>query len=73
MILIDLEMIFILLVDISIINSSSLILIILNILVNSMPELLTYKYIKTAFPDAIHNYRPDWLKNSNTKRNLEIE
>ena len=44
-----------------------------NILVNSMPELLTYKYIKTAFPDAIHNYRPDWLKNSNTKRNLEID
>lgn len=40
---------------------------------NSLPELLVYKYIHTSFPDAIHNYRPDWLKNINTGRNLELD
>ena len=40
---------------------------------NSLPELLVYKYVLTSFPDAIHNYRPDWLKNINTGKNLELD
>ena len=39
----------------------------------SYPELVLWRYIKSFFPDAIHNFRPDWLCNKLTGRNLELD
>lgn len=40
---------------------------------SSFPELILYRYVKSEFSDAVHNYRPDWLKNKKTGRNLELD
>ena len=39
----------------------------------SLPQTLIYFFIHNFFPDAISNYRPDWLKNRKTLSNLEID
>ena len=39
----------------------------------SRPQAIVYFFVKKYFPDAIQDYRPDWLKNKNTSRNLELD
>lgn len=39
----------------------------------SLPQTLIYFFIHQFFPDAISNYRPDWLRNRKTLANLEID
>ncbi len=39
----------------------------------SFPELIVYDSIKRYFPDAKRSYRPRWLKNPVTKKNLELD
>lgn len=40
---------------------------------HSLPQTLVYYFIHYYFPDAVSNYRPDWLKNRKTLTNLEID
>lgn len=39
----------------------------------SLPQTLVYYFIRKHFPDALNNYRPDWLRNRRTLSNLEID
>lgn len=39
----------------------------------SYPERILYYVIKRYFPEAIREFRPDWLKNPLTNANLEID
>ena len=39
----------------------------------SLPQTLLYYFIHAFFPDAIYNYRPEWLRNRETLANLEID
>ncbi len=40
---------------------------------HSLPQALIYFFIHKYFPDAVSNYRPDWLRNRRTLTNLEID
>lgn len=42
-------------------------------IVVSLPQLYIYYWIKYYFRDSLCNYRPDWLKNENTGKNLELD
>lgn len=44
-----------------------------HINISSIPQGLIFYYVHTYFPDAIQNYRPDWLKNNETNANMEID
>jgi len=39
----------------------------------SLPQAVVFYFIKKYFSDTQINYRPDWLKNPKTGRNLEID
>ena len=40
---------------------------------NSLPQCYCFYFIKKYFPDALYNYRPDWLKSPITGNNFEID
>lgn len=39
----------------------------------SLPQLYIYYWLKYYFRDSLCNYRPDWMKNIKTGRNLELD
>lgn len=39
----------------------------------SRPQSIVFFFVKKHFPDAILDYRPDWLKNPKTNANLELD
>lgn len=41
--------------------------------INSLPQRIIFESIKKYFSNATINYRPDFMKNPNTNKNLEID
>lgn len=41
--------------------------------ISSVPQGLIFYFIREFYSDAIQNFRPDWLKNSVTNSNLELD